>query len=175
MIYRVAILSAVFLAGMGLKIPAYAGVSNIQIVNGTCDSTSHTAEGPLGSDLTKRQSRFYCNSATIAFFDDYPGHVMIQFVQNESHHSPTLGFAGRIESRQPGDDGTMIQVNSVYLTPGEATTVSDGSCELFFKDQQLSGIFCGMKVDETGRRTVAIVVFNVAPGQQQPTVEPKTQ
>lgn len=176
MIYRVAVLSAVFLAGMGVTIPAYAGVSNIQIVNGTCDSKSNTAEGPLGSDLTKQQSRFYCDSAVFTFFDDYPGHVLIDFSQKVSQHSPILGFAGRIEARQPGDAGTMMQVKSVYLRTGEATTVSDGWCKLFFKDQQLSGIGCGMKVDETGRRTVAVVVFNVAPGQQEPTAaEPKTQ
>jgi hypothetical protein len=165
MINRVAVLSAVLLAGMGITIPACARVSNIQILNGTCDSTSHTAEGPLGSDLTKRQSRYYCNSAVITFFDDYTGHVMINFSQNESNHSPILGFAGRIEARQPGDVGTMMQVNSVYLRTGDATAVSEGWCKLFFKDQQLSGIACGMKVDEAGRRTTAVVVFDVAPGQ----------
>ncbi len=185
MIYRVAVLNAVLLAGIGLTIPAYAGVSNIQDVNGTCSSSSHTAEGPLGSDLTKRQSRFYCDSAIITFFDDYPGHVMIQFAQKESQHSPILGFAGRIEARQPGDVGTMIHVDSVYLAPGQATTVSDGSCKLFSKNRHLSELFCGMKVDETGRRTTAVVVFDVAPGQQQPAasnapsqphpIEPKTQ
>jgi hypothetical protein len=166
MIYRVAVLSAVFLTGMGSKGPAQAGVSNIEVVNGTCSSSSNTAEGPLSSDLTKRQSQFFCDSALITFFDDYPGHVLIDFSQKESHDSPVLGFAGQIETRQPGDVGTMMQVNTVYLGPREkATTVSEGSCELFFANQQLSGIGCGMKVDETGRRTVAIVVFNVAPGQ----------
>jgi hypothetical protein len=160
MIYRVAILSAVLLAAMGLTIRAYAGASDVQVVNGTCDSSSHTAEGPLGSDLTKRQSRFYCDSAVITFFDDYKGHVMIQFAQKESHHSPTLGFAGRVE-----DDGIMMQVDSVYLEPGQATTVSDGSCKFFFKKPHLTNIVCGMKVDESGRRTTAVVVFNAAPGQ----------
>ncbi len=59
----------------------------------------------------------------------------------------------------------MMQVYNVYLGTGEATTVSDGTCKLFFKNRQLSGIGCGMKVDETGRRTVAIVTFDVTPGQ----------
>jgi hypothetical protein len=166
MIYRVAILSAALLAGMGLTIPIYAaGISNIQIVKGSCETSSNTAEGPLGSDLTKRQSRFYCDSAIITFFDDYAGHVMIQFAQKESQHSPILGFAGRIEAPQPGDVGTMMQVDSVYLARGQATTVSEGSCKLFLKDRHLTGIGCGMKVDETGRRTVAVVVFNATPGQ----------
>jgi hypothetical protein len=158
-------------AGMGFTIPAYAGSSDVQVINGTCGSSSHTAEGPLGSDLTKRQSRFYCDSAVITFFGDYKGHVMVQFAQKESNHSPLLGFSGRLE-----DDGIMMQLDTVYLVPGQATTVSDGSCKFFFENRQLSGIMCGMKVDETGRRTTAVVVFNVAPGQQQPTAaEPKTQ
>ena len=137
----------------------------MQTVNGTCDSTSHTAEGPIDGDLTKRQSKFYCDSAVITFLDDYTGHVLIQFSQKESHHSPILGFGGRIEARQPADVGTMVQVDHVYLVPGQAATVSDGSCKFFFKNQKMSGIMCGMKVDETGRRTTAIVVFNVSPDQ----------
>ena len=165
MIYRVAVLSAVFLAGMGVTIPAYAGVSNIQIVNGTCDSKSNTAEGPLGSDLTKQQSRFYCDSAVFTFFDDYPGHVLIDFSQKVSQHSPILGFAGRIEARQPGDAGTMMQVKSVYLGTGEATTVSDGWCTFFSKNKQVSSIFCNAIVDETRRRTAAAVMFTPTPGQ----------
>jgi len=160
MIYRLAILSAALLGGMGLTIPAYAGASDVQVVNGTCDSSSHTAEGPLGSDLTKRQSQFYCDSAVISFLDDYKGHVMVHFAQKESHHSPILGFAGHVE-----DDGIMMPIDHVYLVPGQATTVSDGWCKFFFTNKQLSGIMCGMKVDETGRRTTAVVVFNTAPGQ----------
>src|SRR5512147_776461 len=59
------------LGGISLSMSAYAGPSDVQIVDGTCDSSSHTAEGPIGADLTKRRSRFYCDSAVIAFFDDY--------------------------------------------------------------------------------------------------------
>lgn len=133
---------------------------DVQVLTGTCDASSHTAEGPIDSDLTKRQSRFFCNSAVIAFFDDYKGHVMVQFAQKEAHHTPILGFAGKVE-----DDGIMMALDHVYLTEGQATTVSDGWCKFFFKNQHMSGIFCGMKVDETGSRTTAMVVFNPAPGQ----------
>ena len=34
----------------------------------------------------------------------------------------------------------------------------------FFKNRHMSGIFCGIKVDETGRRTTAMVSFNAAAG-----------
>lgn len=165
MIYRVAILSAVLVVGIGSTASVQAEIGDTQVVQGTCDASSYTAEGPLGSDLTKRQSRFYCNSAVFTSFDDYQGHVLIDFSQKESQHSPILGFAGRMEAHQPGNAGTMMQVKSVYLRTGEAITVSDGWCKIFFNDQQLSGIGCGMKVDETGRRTVANVTFNVSPGQ----------
>jgi hypothetical protein len=134
---------------------AAASMSKPYIVNGTCDSSSHTAEGSVGDDLTNRRSRFYCDAAVIAFFDDYDGHALIQFAQKESHHSPILGFSGKIEN-----DGVMMPVDHVYLAVGQPTTVSDGWCKLFYKNHRVSDIICGMKVDETGRRTTAIVSFN---------------
>jgi hypothetical protein len=154
---------ALFVAASGAqavepKTPAAS--PRMQIVNGSCDPSSHTAEGPLGADLTKRRSRFFCDSAVIMFFDDYKGHVMIQFVQKEAHHAPILGFAGKVD-----DDGIMVALDHVYLTPGQPTTVSDGWCKFFFKNRHMSGIFCGMAVDETGRRTTASVEFNPLPGQ----------
>lgn len=165
MVYRMAILSTVLLSGVWATTLAHAGVSNIQIVNGTCKSASNSAEGPPGSDLTKRQSRFYCDTAAITFFDDYPGHVLINFSEKESQHSPILGFAGRIEASRPGEVGTMMQVSNIYLATGQATPVSDGWCKLLLNGQQLSEIECSMRVDETGRRTVAHVTFDVSPGQ----------
>lgn len=159
MVYRM-ILSTLLLVNLGNVVSAQTEVNDVRVVGGACDASSHTAEGPLGSDLTKRQSRFFCDSAVITFLDDHNSHVMIQFSQKESLHSPILGFAGRVEA-----DGIMMTVDHVYLTPGQATTVSDGWCKFFFKNRQLSALMCGMKVDETGRRTTAVVVFNAAPGQ----------
>lgn len=135
--------------------------SDIDVVNGVCEPTSHTAEGQIGEDLTKRQSRFFCDTAAITFFPDYKGHVMIQFAQKASHHGPIIGFSGRLEP-----DGIMMQVEHVYLAQGAPpTTASDGACKFFFKGKKMSGIFCGAKIDETGRRTTAIVAFDPASGQ----------
>jgi hypothetical protein len=161
------LLTSIAVVGALMSGAAYAGPSDVQVVKGTCDSSSHTAEGPLGADLTKRQSRFYCDSAVITFFDDYKGHMMLQFAQRESHHSPILGFAGRVE-----DNGIMMPVDHVYLAPGQATTVSDGLCKFFFKDRHMSGIVCGIKVDETGRRTTAVVTFT--PGSSDLSASPAT-
>jgi hypothetical protein len=150
-----------FLALLELSLMARpVRADDTQIVTGTCEKSSHTAEGPLGSDLTQRQSRFFCDTAIITFFDDYKGHVLVQFSEKRSHHGPILGFSGRVE-----DDGIMMPVDHVYLTEGPPTTVSDGWCKFFFKNRHISGIFCGMRVDETGRRTAAIVGFTAAPGQ----------
>jgi len=133
---------------------------DIDVVTGSCEPSSHIAEGPIGADLTKRQSKFFCNSAAIMFFPDYKGHVMIQFAQKEAHHRSILGFSGRLEP-----DGIMMQIEHVYLEQGKATTASDGACKFFFKDKHISSIFCGAKIDETGRRTSAIVVFDAVSGQ----------
>ena len=134
--------------------------NDIDVVIGNCQPTSHVAEGPIGTDLTKRQSRFFCNSASITFFPNYKGHVMVQFAQKESNHGPMLGFSGKMDA-----DGIIMDVERVYLTQGTPMPVSDGVCKFFFKNKHISGIFCGAKVDESGRRTSAVLAFDPAPGQ----------
>jgi len=153
MTYRAAVLSAVFLACMGITIPAYSGVSKIQIVKGTCRSDSNIVEG---SDPTKR---LYCDAVTITSFDDYPGHVSIQFSQKEAQ---TLGFDGRI-SRQPGDVGTVIQVANVYLGSNGKMAVNDGWCKFLFKDHQPAAIGCIIKVNKPV--WAATAAFEIAPGE----------
>ncbi len=133
---------------------------DIDVVNGVCNSGSHIAEGLIGEDLTKRQSRFYCDTAAITFFQDYRGHVLVQFAEKASHHGQSIGFSGRLDP-----DGIMMQVERIYFSGDTPTTVSDGACKFFFKDRHMVGIFCGAKIDETGRRTSAIVGFDLAPGQ----------
>ena len=152
--------TATFALALLAAVPTHARANNTQVLQGKCSKSSHTAEGPIEADLTKRQSGFYCDTAAITFFDDYKGHVMVQFVQKEAHHTPILAFSGRVEN-----DGVMMPLEKVYLTPGAPTKVSEGVCKFFFKGQNMSGIFCGMKVDETGRRTTAVVGFDAAPGQ----------
>ena len=150
-----------FAASVFFVSPIITYANDIQIVKGNCSSLSHTAEGPIDSDLTKRQSKFFCNSAVISFFDDYKGHVLVQFVQKQSHHSGIIGFSGKVEER-----GQFMPVEHVFLSgDGTPVTVSDGACKFFFKGKNLSGIGCGVKIDETGRRTTAIVSFNAAPNQ----------
>jgi hypothetical protein len=132
--------------------------SETKIVSGTCEATSHTAEGQLGEDLTKRRSRFFCDTAVITFFDKPDGHVMVQFLQKSSLHEPTIGFAGIKK-----DGGQIAELDKIYLEPGNATKVSEGACKFFVSQGRLTGIMCAAKIDEGNRRTVAIVAFDVPP------------
>ena len=84
---------------------------------------------------------------------------MVQFAQRESHHDPILGFAGRLDSA-----GVTLSVDRAYLRNGQSTAVNEGACKFFFKGKNLSGMACGAIVDETGRRTTAIVGFEAGPG-----------
>jgi clan AA aspartic protease (TIGR02281 family) len=135
-------------------------VVDIKIVNGNCDLQSHIAEGIIGDDLTKRQSRFYCDSAVISFYDREDKHIMVQFVESKSHHGTQLGFSGLMEN-----DGQMMDVRNVYLKSDKPISVTGSHCKFFFKDKRMSGIFCGTKIDEEGRRTVASIIFDASPEQ----------
>ena len=131
----------------------------MRVVKGKCGKGSHIAEGQIGEDLTKRQSRFFCDSAVINFFDNKNRHIMVQFLESQSHSNMLLGFSGIMQ-----DDGQILNVNRVYLG-NKKVEVSEGHCKFFFKKKHMSGIACGAPVDEGDRRTVPVVEFNAAPGQ----------
>ena len=138
-------------------VSSYADSYDVKTIAGNCTDASHTADGPIGSDLTKRQSRFYCNAAVIAYFDKNRKHLQINFTQKESMHNQILGFSGWLE-----ENGIMLKLSKVYLNPGKSTTVSDGWCKFFLSGANLKSIFCGMSADEAGRRTTAMVIFDIA-------------
>jgi hypothetical protein len=140
--------------------PAVGKYDHLQFVAGACNASSHTSEGPLGADLAKRHSRFFCDTAVITFYDNHYSHIMIGFLEKKANHPSILAFAGQVEN-----DGITMPVDNVYLEPGKATPVSDGECRFSFEDGHMKNIDCVMKADEDGRRTVAAVEFNAAPGQ----------
>jgi hypothetical protein len=148
-----------------------AAEGDLTIVKGQCAPESHIAEGAIGEDLTKRHSRFFCDSAVLTFFSDDPKHVMVQFADSKSHHARQIGYAGMM------DDEVMMNVRNVYLETGRPTPVAEGYCKFFFKEKNISGIACGAKVDEAGRRTVPVVSFNADPSStpappHSPTAQP---
>jgi hypothetical protein len=127
-----------------------------EIIKGQCLPSSHVASGLINEDLTKKQSRFFCNSAIIMSFDDAGRHKLIQFVDSESNHSRILGFGGVTE------DKSILIVKNVYLEIGRASLSSDGACKFFYDEEKISEIVCGAKIDEGDRRTVPIVSFESA-------------
>ena len=65
-----------------VAVPVFSGNrSDIQVIEGKCAGQSHIAKGPVGSDLTKGKSRFFCDTAILAFFDDSGRHVMVTFAE----------------------------------------------------------------------------------------------
>ena len=139
--------------------PCNAELTDMQIVKGQCGKESHIAEGNIGEDLTKRQSRFYCDSAVISFFDHKNEHVMVQFAESKSHNNTQLGFAGFMN-----EDGQIMDVNTVYLGDKQVQ-VSAGNCKFFFKNKHMDSIGCAAPIDEGSRRTVPVVGFTASPKQ----------
>jgi hypothetical protein len=125
------------------------------VLDGTCLPSSHIAEGSQTEDLTKRQSRFFCNSVVIINPNNDASRVLFTFVEKQSETNPQLGYAGHFTERD------MVRVERVYLRSGVAQTVDDGACKIFRKGGQISGISCGAKLDQGDRRTVPIVGFDV--------------
>ncbi len=133
--------------------------TDIKTIKGECLEQSHISEGKIGEDLTKRQSRFFCDAAVMAFFDHSNQHIMIQFTESKSHTNTILGYAGYMDT-----DGQILNVNKVYIG-NTAYPVEEGFCKLFFKKKHIDSMSCGAPVDEGDRRTVPVVVFQAKPGQ----------
>jgi len=144
-----------------LSAPCSSEVKDVRVVNGSCGKESHISEGRIDEDLSKRQSRFFCDSAVIAFFDSDNQNIMVQFAESKSHNNMQLGFSGIMS-----EDGQVLNVNKVYLG-SKQIKVSEGYCKFFFKDKNMSGIACGAPIDEGSRRTVPVVVFNASPSESK--------
>lgn len=137
--------------------PAIAGVpNNIKIYKGACADTSHIAEGPVGADLTKLQSRFICDTMVVNGFEGDPNHVMFSFLQAKSNHARQLAFAG------VKTDSVITNVDAVYLETNKRTPIDDGACKFFETNGVRTTVVCMAKVDEGNQRTVAIVSFNIS-------------
>ena len=129
------------------------GFDDLEVVKGRCSPKSHIAEGRVGTDLTKNQSRFFCDAVAIMPINGDPRHVLLTFSESKSHTRPQIGYAGLMV------DDEMMQVQRVYLQSGVAIPADDGACKIFRKGGRISGIACGAKSDQGGRRTVPIVAF----------------
>lgn len=82
------------------------------------------------------------------------GKLLMQFAEKKAMHGSILAFGGRM------DTPATMNVERVYFEPGSATQVDDGICKFFFDGRQkVTSVMCAAKVDESGRRTVQVVVF----------------
>ena len=92
------VFSGVLLAALWASARSNAVADDTTIVKGQCAPESHIAEGAIGDDLTKRQSRFFCDAG--------------------GYH--LIGYPGMME------DTEIMNVSSVYLESGQSTPVSEG-------------------------------------------------
>lgn len=121
-----------------------------KIVAGACVSESHTSEGPIGSELSKRTTPYYCDRAMVTEYRD--GRIMFQTATSGTTPADVIGFAGPLRPDR-------VDVNRIYL-PGRSQLQGEGYC--FFDS---AGFACVAKVDEGSHRTVASVTFHFAPGE----------
>jgi hypothetical protein len=112
------------------------------------------------SDLTRRQSRYFCDSVEIV--QQSSGAVLIQSAEKRSHHAPPIGFSGTFT------EANIVTVERVYLQPGKAIKPNKGICRLFFRGGAVEGrakdvtsIACGAQIDQDDRRTVPVIAFEV--------------
>jgi len=161
MFNRLAVLSALLLAGIGFATPAYAA-GNKWVLQGTCNKGNiaesdgvqarpengmmrtkdydalmkrvRDAHQTLGADgFVWTTTPLRCDSVTVIQMDDYQGHTMVTF-SNGDPNNPILGFAGgRIDG-----DGPLFFSDTVYLADGKALPLTrDGTgqgCHFYFTD-----------------------------------------
>jgi hypothetical protein len=142
----------------GASVATAQDTNQTSFLKGQCAAESHIAEGAVGDDLTKRQSRFFCDSVVITVFGQnvFPKHVMVQFVETKAVHGRQIGYAGQMS------DENILDVANVYLEEGRPSKASDGACKFFYSGRDISSIACGAKIDQSGRRTVPVVLFDAA-------------
>jgi hypothetical protein len=161
------VLIDVVLAVLCASLSSNAGADELpsfsEIVSGQCDPISHIAEGASGEDLSKHESRVFCDVAVVGVFKDDPKHVLVRFVDSKS--DAVIVYAGMMK------DAEHMSVRSVDIESKEShqpIPVEEGDCRFFFNkrflnEKRISGIACGAKVVKSGRRTVPIVAFDADP------------
>ena len=133
----------------GLVSVAAAQPLDTKIVHGACQAESSVTNGG-------KKTAYTCDNAVFSFFDNQNSHVMIQFAKKGDGSVPLLGFAGAMEK-----DGVTLDVDRIYLRPGEAQPAQKASCKLSFGPPNITGISCSGQAAQSALR----VVFKADPGQ----------
>jgi hypothetical protein len=129
-------------------------------IRGSCYVTSHIAVGPVGTDVSRQQTPFACDTAVIVVFDQQNRHVEFNFAKKAATKK-IIAFAGTMIPYS----NNMFLIQTVYFEPGKATKIDEGVCRVFFAGRHISAIDCGTKIDADGQRTVASIIFDAEPGQ----------
>lgn len=137
---------------MGPSAASAQGTGGPEMMKGRCTPKSHVAEGRIGEDLTKRQSRFFCDTVMVVP-NQSEGSILITFLEAGSPARPQIAFAGAMPEPQ------MVQVQRLYLEPGKPSAVTDGACKFFPKRGKTRDVFCGAVIDQGDHRTVWSIVF----------------
>lgn len=124
------------------------------IVDGYCEPVSWLAAGPPGSDFSRDKPRFFCDGVVVAYFDQARRHMMVQFMGSRQNHGQIIAFAGWLER-----DRLVMNVDRVYLEPNKPTEVSGSACRLFWRQQRLTGVTCGARIDAVEQSTAVVLAF----------------
>jgi len=108
---------------LGFALAGTLSAQKISILQGNCTKSSSIAEGAIGTDLSQRQSQFFCDVTTITHFDN--SRIPISSSLKGSHHSPNISFVGL-----PDKDGA-VNVDKVYFSSKDPTAASEWLCKIF--------------------------------------------
>lgn len=124
---------------------------------GQCATTSHIAQGKKTEDLSKLESRYFCDQAIVGSEDGSDDHVRITFKKDGQNISPVIAVIGVKK------DGDMIHLRDILLGSQRAE-VSDGACRFFYtKKRQMTDIVCSATFDQGEQRTVSVIAFKLDP------------
>lgn len=124
------------------------------VVDGFCEPVSWLAVGPPGADFSRDKPRFFCDSVVVAYFDQARRHMMIQYVGSRQNHGQIIAFAGWLEP-----DRKVMNVDRVYFEPSRPVDVTGSACRLFWRQQRVSGVTCGARVENDQRSTAVVLAF----------------
>jgi hypothetical protein len=124
---------------------------------GECSVRSHVAQGRKTDDLTKLDSRYFCDEAIVGSEDGSNDHIRITFKKDDQSISPVIAVIGVKK------DGDMIHLRDILMGSLRAE-VNDGACRFFYsKKRQMTDIVCSATFDQEDQRTVSVIEFKLAP------------
>lgn len=127
----------------------------IHSYDGRCTEDSRIAVGPADEDLAPYRKPYACDFAVVAITNAETGRMLVQFLNNDSSTGDIVGFGGLLQGRD------FMEVDGIYLTPGERLTPVGASCKFFLDGEKLTGVVCGGRVEMGDQAAAPIIAFEV--------------